>query len=156
METKPAREAPAASTLDPGVRETLPPLVVGDEGVETTWKHEWPGRLFIVLSGITALGLAGSAVAGAVLGLNGDVNLPLSVGIGVWAVLQWRLTKEVSRFSRWGWYGAMAELGGAAAAEVWAMAEGDFVGGAIALVPGLLWMRYFWARRDQFDVDLGG
>jgi hypothetical protein len=50
----------------------------------------------------------------------------------------------------------MVELGGAAAAKVWAMAHGNVVGGAIGLCIDVMWMKYFWDRRDQFDVDIGG
>jgi hypothetical protein len=143
----------AARNLDPGIREPLPALVMGDVGVETARKHEWPGRLFIALSAAAALGVGVMAIVSAVWGVNGAPSPALGVAGGVWTVLQWRLTREVRRFSRWGWYGAMVELGGAAAAKVWAMAQGNVVGGAIGLCIDVLWMKYFWDRRDQFDVD---
>ncbi|HYR06924.1 MAG TPA: hypothetical protein VEQ60_04130 [Longimicrobium sp.] len=155
MEITSAVDARTAANLDPGIGTPLPALVMG-ERAETTRKHEWPGRLFILLSGGAALGMAAVALLTAVWGLNGDANLALGAGGGVMAVLQWRLTKEVSRFSRWGWYGAMVELGAATAAKVWTMAEGNLVGGAIGLCIDVMWMRYFWKRRAQFDIDLGG
>jgi hypothetical protein len=155
MEITSAVDARTAPGLEPGIGAPLPPLVMG-ERAEATGKHEWPGSLFIFLSGGAALGMAAVALLTAVWGLNGDANLALGAGGGVLAVLQWRLTREVSRFSRWGWYGAMVELGAAAAAKVWTMADGNLVGGAVGLCIDVMWMRYFWTRREQFDVDLGG
>ncbi|HEU0300242.1 MAG TPA: hypothetical protein VFR37_12325 [Longimicrobium sp.] len=165
MQTSSATWAPGdAAELDPGFRETLPPVLAGEapaavvgEMPEIEREHEWPGNLFIILSYVAAVGVAAAAVGG--LGwtlLSGDPGYAgMGVGGAVWAAVQWRLAGEVQHFSRWGWYGAMAELTAAVAAKVWTMAEGNVVGGAIGLVLDLLWMSYFWERRDQFDVDLG-
>jgi hypothetical protein len=148
--------------LDPGFREALPPVVVGDgpamvagETAEGERKHEWPGNLFVILSYVAAVGLAASAVGSAGWTIiSGDLDKAAwAVGAGVWAAVQWRLAGEVEHFSRWGWYGAMAELTCAAAVKVWAMVEGNWIGAAVGLVLDLLWMSYFWERRDQFDVD---
>lgn len=157
-----AREASAAAELDPGFRETLPPVVVGEtpafmvgESAETVREHEWPGNLFVVLSYVFAVGLAASAVGSAGWALfTGDLDVAgWAVAAAVGSVLQWRLAGAVEHFSRWGWYGAMAELTVAAAAKVWAIAEGNW-GAVVGLVFDLLWMSYFWERRDQFDVDV--
>lgn len=158
MEIKPALEAPpAAAGIDPGIRDSLPPLFVGDRA-EAAREHEWPGSLFYVLSFVAAVGLGAGAVGCIAYGVfqlePGMAALALLLGLG--AAVQWRLATEVQHFSRWGWYGAMVELAAAAAAKVWSMAEGNVVGGLIGLVIDLLWMSYFWERRDQFDVDLGG
>lgn len=68
------------------------------------------------------------------------------------SVVHWRLGGKVGQFSRFGWYGAMFELAGATAAKV-----GLFgIGGLLMSVFELLWMGYFWNRRAQFDVLLGG
>jgi hypothetical protein len=158
MEIKTTLEAPpAAADLAPGIRESLPPLFVGDRA-ETTREHEWPGSLFYILSYVAAVGLAAGAVGCLAWGVftaePGLAALGLLLGIG--GGVQWRLATEVQNFSRWGWYGAMVELAAAAATKVWSMAEGNVAGRLFGLVIDLLWMSYFWERRDQFDVDLGG
>lgn len=164
MQTDAATRATSdAADLDPGFREALPPVVVGDgpavvagETAEIAREHEWPGNLFVILSYVAAVGLAASAVGS--VGwtfISGDPDVAgWAVGAGVWSVLQWRLAGEVEHFSRWGWYGAMAELTGAAAVKVWAVVEGNWLGVAVGLVMDLLWMNYFWERREQFDVDV--
>ncbi|HEX2079166.1 MAG TPA: hypothetical protein VHG08_15685 [Longimicrobium sp.] len=157
------RGATAAAELDPGFRGALPPVVAGEgpalvvgETPEVVREHDWPANLFVVLSYVAAVGLAASAVGS--VGwtiLSGDLDKAgWAVVAGVWAALQWRLAGEVEHFSRWGWYGAMMELSAAAAAKVWMMTQGNWVGAAVGLVLDLLWMDYFWERRDQFDVDV--
>ncbi len=163
MQTDAATRATSdTADLDPGFREALPPVVVGDraatvvgETPETAREHEWPGNLFVILSYVAAVGLGASAVGSVgwtFISGNLDVADWAVVG-GIWAVLQWRLAGEVEHFSRWGWYGAMAELTGAAAVKVWAMVEGNWIGAAVGLILDLLWMSYFWERREQFDID---
>lgn len=165
MQIRSTEAAISPAEFDPGFREALPlaiaaempALVVGDRPeVERT--HQWPANLFIVLSYVAAVGLAVGAVGSAGWAiLSGDMDkLGWAVGAGLGAVLQWRLAGEVEHFTRWGWYGAMAELAAAVAAKAWSIAEGNWVGGAIGLVLDLLWMSYFWESRDQFDVDLDG
>lgn len=158
MEIKTTFDAPLADPgIDPGIRESLPPLFVGDRA-EVAREHEWPGSLFYILSFVAAVGLAAGAVGcvgwGVFTAEPGLVAVGLLMGIG--AGVQWRLATEVQHFSRWGWYGAMVELAAAAATKVWGMAEGNVVGGLIGLCIDVAWMAYFWERRDEFDVDLGG
>lgn len=146
---------PSSAGLGSDLREGLPPLVVGEKPV-THRQHEWPGSLFYSLAYLSAVGLGAGALGYAALAL---VNLEprragLALLLALGAAVQSRLANEVEHFSRWGWYGAMVELGAAAAAKVWSMAEGNFVGGAIGLCIDLAWMSYFWERRDEFDVDL--
>ena len=143
---------------EPRVHEPLAGLVMGDAAVAAPREHGWPGKLFIAFSYVMA---AASAVSVVVIGLSVAANVGLAAAFWkraltavVWAALQWRVAGEVRRFSRWGWYGAMAELAAAAAAKVWVMAQGNVVGGAIGLCIDLAWLRYFWERRDQFDVDV--
>jgi hypothetical protein len=156
MEIKTLEAAPAAAGLDPGIREALPPVMVGDVA-EVKREHEWPGNLFFVLSYIAAVGLGAGALGAVAFSLF--AGKPSMAGFALvaaaGAVVQWRLAKEVENFSRWGWYGAMVELGAAALAKLWSMAQGNVVGGAIGLGIDIAWMHYFWERRDQFDVDLG-
>lgn len=151
---------PTALSGEP-LRGPLPGMTVGDAAVTAPRRHEWPGSLFVTLSHATAgaLGL-GVLIFGAFAlryGLEPRHWVRVA-GAGVWAVLQWRLGVAVSRFSRWGWYGAMAELGGAALAKLALAVVAPFtVPGALVIVAiNGAWMRYFWKRRDQFDVDLGG
>ena len=90
-------------------------------------------------------------VSGGIAGTNTIMGL-------VWAALQWRLATEVRRFSRWGWYGAMAELAGAAGAKlfwVFYLREMAFLFLMLLVVDAFM-MRYFWTRRGQFDVSFGG
>jgi hypothetical protein len=158
MEIKTTLEAaPAAAGLDAGIRESLPPLVVGDRA-EVKREHEWPASLFFVLSYIAAVGLAAGGLGCVAFGVfTGELTMAgLGVALGVGAAVQWRLATEVEHFSRWGWYGAMVELAAASVAKVWSMAQGNLVGGAIGLGIDLLWMRYFWENREQYDIDLGG
>jgi hypothetical protein len=157
MQSKTTLEVPpAAPALDDALRQALPSVVVG-ETAEVERTHEWPGTMFVILSYVAAVGLAASAVGSVGWGLfTGDAGLGgWAVGAGVWSVLQWKLARAVQNFSRWGWYGAMAELGAAAAAKVWTFAStGEVVGPAIGLVIDALWIGYFWERREQFDVDM--
>lgn len=156
METRTLDAPPTLAGLDPDVRESLPPLVVGDRA-EVKREHEWPGSLFFVLSYIVAVGLGAGAVGCAAWGvftLN-PVTAGMALLLGAGAAVQGRLATEVEHFSRWGWYGAMVELAAAAVAKLWSMAQGNVVGGAIGLCIDLAWMAYFWERRDQFDIDLG-
>jgi hypothetical protein len=158
MEIKPALEAsPAAAALDPGIRESLPPLFVGDR-VQTTREHEWPGSLFYILSYVAAVGLGAGAVGCIAFAVFGGQPwmAALALGLGLGSAVQWRLATEVQHFSRWGWYGAMIELAAAAAAKAWSMAEGNVVGGLFGLCIDVAWLAYFWNRREHFDVDLGG
>jgi hypothetical protein len=152
-----AAEAAPAAGLDPGIREGLPPLVVGDRA-EVKREHEWPASLFFVLSYIAAVGLGAGALGCVAFGLfTGELSMAgLGLALGAGAAVQWRLATEVEHFSRWGWYGAMVELAAAAAAKAWSMAQGNVVGGAIGLGIDLMWMRHFWENRDQYDIDLVG
>ena len=153
MQSRTADAPPAVGGMD-DLRQALPSVVVG-EAAEVERKHEWPGALFIILAYVTSVGLGASAVGSAGwAAYTGDGDLArwaLLAGAG--SVLQWRLARAVERSSRWGWFGAMAELGVAAAAKVWALSTGDVAGPVFGLVIDALWIGYFWDRRRQFDVD---
>ena len=148
--------APAAPAMDTSIGAALPAVMVGD-AAEVKREHEWPGNLFFVLSYVVAVGLGAAALGGLAFAVFSGEPWMAGVGLvaGAGAAVQWRLATEVEHFSSWGWYGAMVELAAAAAAKLWSMAQGNVVGGVIGLCIDLLWMRYFWERRDQFDVDLG-
>lgn len=134
-----------------------------DEGPERTPAHAWPGSLFIFFTNLTAVGMGLGAV-GCVIGLVYTlvtwqpmeallVSLAL-VGLTVGCVVQRALAKHLRHFSRWGWWGAMAELTLSAAGNaqvLFATHSGGFVG----LVINLLMMGYFWNRRADFDIDIG-
>jgi hypothetical protein len=150
-------EALPAAPPSPDVRESLPPIMVG-ERAEIEREHRWPGSLFYSLSYVVAIGLGAGAVGCAGWGVFQwePTFLGLAVLLGSGAAVQGRLAREVENFSRWGWYGAMVELAGAAVAKVWGMAHGNVAGGIVGLGIDLLWMRYFWENRRQFDVDFDG
>ncbi len=145
-----------ASALDPQELPwaPLPAVVMGDAAPARPRRHGWPGRLFYAFSYCMAAGLAVVSVVAAVLGTS-VAEAAIAVGAGLWSVVQWRLAGAVRRFTRFGWYGATAGLGAAAAAKLWFIAQGGsagFAGFAFALVL----LRYFWKRRADFDIDLGG
>ncbi len=166
MQTRTATDARLdAADLDPAIRETLLPVVVGDTPAavvdlpeERPWDNDWPVGVFVFLSYVLAAGLglgacvsAGAAALG--LGRPPLEMLGQAAVMGAGAAFQWRLGGAVEHSSRWGWYGAMAELAAAAAAKVWLIADGNVAWGVIGLVIDLLWMRVFWNYREQFDVD---
>lgn len=136
-------------------------LVMGDRAVSAPRRHGLRGQLFIAGSYVMAASSAFASVAFAFSATSG-----MGAGLAVWrqalvaclwAVLQWRVAGEVRRFSRWGWYGAMAELGIAAATKaVWVFVfpEPAFVFLALLAIDAA-WLRYFWNRRAQFDIDFG-
>jgi hypothetical protein len=154
MQIKTVVEAPSAALTLDEIRDTLPSVTVGDRP-EVHREHEWPGWLFFVLAYVMAVGLAAGAVGSvgwaAVSGSMEPVGWAVGAGLG--AVLQWRLAKAVQHFSRWGWIGAMAELGIAAAAKLSTLISGDFGGAVFGLVIDVMWMNYFWENREQFDID---
>jgi hypothetical protein len=155
-----------AADLDPGFRDALPPVVVGDapaaaveRSEQAQWDEHWPVGVFVFLGYVVAAGLGLGAALSAVAAAFEWGKPPLEMleqaaVMGVGAVFQWRLAKEVGDWSRWGWYGAMTELAAAAAAKVWLIAEGNVAGGMVILVLELLWMQHFWECRGEFDVDV--
>lgn len=155
------------TTLDPraagafaeeALHAPLPGMVLGDGALRTPRRHGWPARMFIGMSYVTALGVgAGLVGIGFFLAGNGrDMNLlqwawPRMLLGGAWALMQWRLATEVRRFSRWGWYGAMAELGIATIVKLGFAAAGPVTLPMLAF--NIVCMRYFWKRRAEFDID---
>lgn len=142
--------------------QPLSGMVVGDAAPVAPRLHDWPGTLFIGFGWLMTVGSLGGACVLFLVAASGGVAFAdvwrRAVPGVVLGSLQWRLVTEVRRFSRWGWYGAMAELGAAAAMKV---LYGAIMPGLslvflalLAIDAGL--MRYFWKRRAQFDVDLGG
>lgn len=130
---------------------------MADAAVTRQKRHAWPGRLFYGFSYLVAAGMGCVAVVlgiSAVGGVAGPGGFALAAAAGVWAALQWRLAREVRHFTRWGWYGAMGEMGLATAAKFWAMAQGGIAGGLVGLAFDLFMLRYFWKRRADFDIDL--
>lgn len=162
MDTTARMDAPPTAALaDDAVHAPLPGLTVGDAGEAAPPRHDWQGKLFVVCSHATAgaLGL-GVIIFGALAlryGLEPRHWVRL-VAAGVWGVLQWRLGVAVSRFSKWGWYGAMAELGAAALGKLSVAVMAPYMAGSALVVLAIngAWMRYFWKRRADFDIDLGG
>lgn len=152
----------ADAGLEPAPASWLP-LTAGDAAVVRGTdqpKHEWPGKLFIGLAKLASFGL-GLAAVGAILGMVLDTGpLPgemwMVVTLAAGAVFQAALARNVERFTRWGWYGAVAELSFAALAKVAAIVAdpGSFIGAGFGITVDLLWLQYFWAQRRDYDIDL--
>lgn len=152
----------ADAGLEPAPASWLP-LTAGDAAVVRDAdepKHEWPGKLFIWLSKLTALAM-GIAAVGAILAMVLDIGpLPgemwMVATLVAGAVFQYTLGRNVERFTRWGWYGAVAELSFATLAKVAAVIAdpGSFIGGGFGITVDLLWLQYFWVQRRDFDIDL--
>lgn len=154
-------------SLDPAPSAWLP-LTAGDAGFGkevSAPEHGGPGDWFIFLSKLTAIGMgigAGGAVLALVFGMfAGDgkmmgITALAAVGLAIGCVVQSTLARHVQHFSRWGWWGAMAELVVATLSKVVALAAdpGSFMGPAIGLAIDAVWLRYFWERRKDFDIDL--
>lgn len=154
MQSHTIAEAPSAAGLGPDIRESLPPVVIGDQG-EITREHAWPASLFYIIAYIIAVGLGASAVGctgWAIYKMDPLIGL-LALVLGVGSFVQARLAHEVENFSSWGWYGAMIELAAASVAKVWAIALGN-PGTIVPLAIDLLWMKHFWEHRGDYDVDL--
>lgn len=145
----------AAMLAEPATAEPLPEMMVGDAAFASPRVHGVRGTLFIGFSYVMAAGSGFSAILFAVSGGLAGRNM---ITGALWAVLQWRLATEVRRFSRWGWYGAMTELAAAAAAKlfwVFFLSEMALLFVMLLMIDAFM-MRYFWTRRDQFDVSFGG
>ena len=158
MKLSPVAEAPLRITgLDP-VERPLPSLVMADAAATGANRHAWPGTLFYGASYLMAAGLAVVSVLGVVSAVTQGWEArfyALPAIAAVWSAAQWRLAREVRRFTRWGWYGAVAEMGASILANVWGMAQGEVGGGLCGAVLSTLLLRYFWKRRAQFDIDPG-
>jgi hypothetical protein len=175
-----ATETTFAQPLDVPVEPLNPapsawlPLTAGDAGDAgdagfgkevSVLEHGRPGDWFIFLSQLTAIGMGVGAV-GAMIGfvialLGGETEylgvLALAmVGLSIGYEVQSTLAQHVKHFSRWGWWGAMAELVVVTLSKVVALAAdpGSFMGPAIGLAIDAVWLRYFWERRQDFDIDL--
>lgn len=154
-EIQPTLPGVAAAHTGTEVAEPLPGMVMGDGAVTARREHGLRGSLFIGFSYLMAAGSGLSAVLFAISGLGTATSLVTGL---VWGVLQWRLATEVRRFSRWGWYGAMAELTFAAATKLFWMfrlPEMALMLVCLLMVNAVL-LHYFWTRRAEFDVSLGG
>lgn len=144
------------------------PLTVEDRRAATPEgapEHNWPASLFIFLTRLTAFGLGLGAV-GAVIGtvvmlISGEWGTAglmalAALGLALGCVVQGTLARSVKNFTRWGWYGAMAELVFLTLSKVNVIVTepSAMVGALFGIALDLLWMNYFWERRADFDVDL--
>ncbi|HST62801.1 MAG TPA: hypothetical protein VLK84_29110 [Longimicrobium sp.] len=148
--------------LEPAPAAWLP-LTTGDAAVARDAEqaqHGLPSTLFIWLSKLMALGM-GIAAVGAILGMVLDTGpLPgelwMVAALAAGAVFQRTLARNVECFTRWGWYGAVAELSFATLAMVASLVAdpGSFIGAGFGIAVHVLWLHYFWAQRRDFDIDL--
>jgi len=156
MEFSPVAEAPRRIAGLDALERPLPALMMTDSPDVGPKVHAWPGTFFYGLSYLLAVGIGGASVVGAISAVVQGWDpafYALPVIGGVWSALQWRLAREVERFTRWGWYGAMGGLGFAAAAKLWALALGQPGAALGGLLVDAFLLRYFWKRRAQFDID---
>jgi hypothetical protein len=160
MEIKTTVEAsPTAAVPDPGMRESLPPMVVGGDGAPVERTHGLPTWLYIGFCYLVAAGAAFIPLNAVYEGTVEELRSPLLVVAGpVIAVLHLRLAGEVRRFASWGWYGAMIELVCFAMFQIGLAMDGGggWADGLLEAIVPSVWVWYFWRRRDQFDVDIGG
>ncbi|HYW13948.1 MAG TPA: hypothetical protein VE871_18435 [Longimicrobium sp.] len=157
LDLDPAPSASAALVLTAG--DAAP------DRAEGTPTHGWPGSLFIFLAHLSAFGLGAGAAIAAVLLVSmlfgGDLEMAglaglAAVGMGIGSYVQRTLADHLSHFSRWGWWGAMAELAAVTLTKVAALVtDPASIGGTgIGIVIDLLWLRYFWEHRADFDIDI--
>jgi hypothetical protein len=160
------QESPAVPLADAALKSVSAswlPLTEDDAAVVRDTDrlvHEWPGKLFIWLSKLTALAMAIAAV-GAILAMVLDIGpLPgemwMVATLAAGAVFQYALGRNVERFTRWGWYGAVAALSFAALATAAAVIadRGSFIEAGFGITVDLLWLQYFWVQRRDYDIDL--
>jgi hypothetical protein len=167
MTTEATRGHQAALPVHPSP-ELAPRIAItvgdaADDTPERTPEHEWPGSLFIFFANIAAIGMGVGAVAcafGIVYTLayrkpEEAVFVALAlVGLMAGCMVQRALARHLQHFSRWGWWGAMAELAVSAAGNAQVLFT-THSRGFIGLVISLLMMRYFWRRRADFGIDIG-
>lgn len=157
----PALDPPVESApLDPPPSAGLS-LTAGDAAgyTDSNLEHDFPGRLFVFLTNLTAVGFAiGAVVATGALGfdeLGLESELWMAPVLALAAVLQRALARGVGRFTRWGWIGAMAELGLAGLTSIpLNLDAGDWISAFFGIAINVLWMSYFWRRRADFDIDI--
>ncbi|HEX6040216.1 hypothetical protein [Longimicrobium sp.] len=155
-----------AAALEPPPSAWLP-LTAGDRQLagEAAPEHNWPASLFIFLTNLTAIGCGiGAVVVGFVAVAlmwegewmqAGGAGL-MAAGLALGCVVQRSLATNIRHFTRWGWYGAMAELALLTLSKV-DMLLTEPAALAVAIIGigiDLVWMAYFWERRADFDVDL--
>ena len=162
--TEAQADARSGAPLEPAPATWLP-LTAGDVHLDRASappEHGWPGSWFIFLAWLASIGMGVGVVGATIAMMTGFLplgkGLLMAAGLALGCVLQGWLANHVERFSRWGWYGAMAELGFAALGKFSLLVSdpaGEGMGAAFVMVIDLLWMRYFWNRRADFDVDIG-
>lgn len=153
-----------APVLDPiapaGLAITAGDVAAGRETAAP--EHEWPASLFILLTKLSVFGLAIGAMV-MCWRVFADDSMPALRGLGLavlmaaGVVLQSTLARNVERFTRWGWYGAMGELAFVTLAKVNVLLRdplGEGIGAAVGILIDVLWLSYFWERRGDFGVEL--
>lgn len=159
-------EAPAdarpGAPLEPAPATWLP-LTAGDAYLDRASappEHGWPGSWFIFLAGLMSIGMGVGAVGVIITTMMGFLplgkGLLMAAGLALGCVVQGTLSSHVKSFSRWGWYGAMAELGFATLSKASLVVQDPSAIGSVAfvIVIDLLWMRYFWNHRADFGIDI--
>jgi hypothetical protein len=166
MMTTEARPSAVLDRPAEGIPLKAPPsaglaLTAGDAAgyADANLEHDSAGRLFVFLTNLTVLAcMVGALVStGALfidgLWLDGEIWMPPAFVLA--AVLQRGLAKGVGRFTRWGWMGAMAELGLAGLTTIpLNLDAGDWISAVFSIGINLLWMSYFWRRRADFGIDI--
>jgi hypothetical protein len=151
MSTRSAARARRAAMQRAG-RDPLPALMLRQRA-PTRRDEARPASAYSVFTSLVAIALGCGALGCISVGLFSGPPRLVAIGaaLGVGAVMQWRLARELRHFSRWGWYGVMMELASAFAASVWALLQVGVLAfwGPMIVVP---WILHFWQNRRHYDI----
>jgi hypothetical protein len=151
MSTRSADRARRAAMRRAG-RDPLPALMLRQRAPDGLDKAPSASG-YSVFVAVLAIGIGCWALGCIYVGVFSGPPRLIGIGaaLGVGAVAEWRLARELHHFSRWGWYGVMMELAFAFAVSVWAILRIGILAwwGPLVVVP---WMLHFWQNRRHYDI----
>lgn len=83
-------------------------------------------------------------------------TLGLLLGWGSLAT-EFVILRGVAHFAPWSWWATMITLGSSVLLGVARAVNGGGAGlmvYAVVMIPHFIWLRYFWSRRADFEIDL--
>jgi len=157
--------------LRPEPFETIAPasLTAREPAPDAALVHGTAGRWYIGLGRVGAF-FGFLFLVAELLAATGVVTLPKGApvltpldlvlyGIGLAAIE--RVLRGLDEFESVSWWVTMATLAFGLATGAYSVAVVSRVGGvvgfvvtAVMLLPDLVWMRYFWSRREDFEIGL--